>query len=116
MSLPWRAVVLRHLEEEMRTTPKKHALIAVPYVRYDLQHRFAWRMTGLTMEEYDSDERKRSKEERVLLMTSLRDLMTPKRSGSSVCETERRSLFRPIHDRTNISASFEYLCPEAERR
>ena len=88
MSLPWRAVVLRHLEEEMRTTPKKHALIAVPYVRTDLQHRFAWCMTGLTMEEYDSDERKRSKEERVLLMTSLRDLMTQK--GAAVACAKRR--------------------------
>ena len=33
MSLPWRAVVLRFFEEEMRTTPKIHALIAVTYVR-----------------------------------------------------------------------------------
>ena len=31
VSLPWRAVVLRHFEEEMRTTPKIHTLIAVPY-------------------------------------------------------------------------------------
>ena len=30
VSLSWRAVVLRHLEEDMRTTPKIHALIAVP--------------------------------------------------------------------------------------
>ena len=30
VSLPWRAVVLRFFEEEMRTTPKIHALIAVP--------------------------------------------------------------------------------------
>ena len=51
--LPWRAVVLRHIEEEMRTTPKVHALIAVAYVRTDLQLRFAWCMTGLTMEEHD---------------------------------------------------------------
>ena len=105
VSLPWRAVVLRHFEEEMRTTLKIHALIAVPYVRTDLKLRFAWYMTGLTMEEYDSKERKRSEEEKVLLMTSLRDLMT--QEGAAVCKTERRSLFRPIHDRTNISPRVE---------
>ena len=31
VSLPWRAVVLRHCEEEMRTTPKIHSLITIPY-------------------------------------------------------------------------------------
>ena len=76
VSLPWRLVVLRFYEEEMRTTPKIHALIAVPYVRTELQLRFAWCMIGLTCGEYDSEERKRSKEEKVFLMTSARDLMT----------------------------------------
>ena len=71
VSLPWRAVVLGHFEEEVRTTPKIHALIAIPYMRTELQLRFAWCMTGLTREE-----RKRSKEEKVLLMTSVSDLMT----------------------------------------
>ena len=46
VSLPWRAVVLRHFKEEIRTTPKIHALIAIPYARTDLQLRFAWCMTG----------------------------------------------------------------------
>ena len=32
VSLPWKAVVLRYFEEEMRTTSRIHALIAVPYV------------------------------------------------------------------------------------
>ena len=77
VSLPWRAaVVLRHFEEEMRTTPKIHALIAIQYLRTELQLRFAWCMTGLTREEYDSVERKISKEEKVLLMTNVGDLMT----------------------------------------
>ena len=48
VSLPWRAVVLRFFDEEMRTTPKIHPLLAVPYVRTDLQLRFAWCMIGLT--------------------------------------------------------------------
>ena len=48
--LPWKAVVLRYFEEEMRTTPRIHALIAVPYVRTELQLRFAWCMIGLTRE------------------------------------------------------------------
>ena len=75
VSLPWKAVVLRYFEEEMRTAPKVHALMAVPYVRTELQLRFAWCLMGLTREEYDSEERKRSKEEKVFLMTNLRDLM-----------------------------------------
>ena len=36
VSLPWKAVVLRYFEEEMRTTPRIHALVAVPYVRTEL--------------------------------------------------------------------------------
>ena len=55
-SLPWRAVVLRYFEEEMRTTPKIHALLAIPYVRTELQLRFAWCMIGLTRGENDSRE------------------------------------------------------------
>ena len=41
VSLPWKAVILRYFEEEMRTAPKIHALMAVPYVRTELQLRFA---------------------------------------------------------------------------
>ena len=67
--------MLRYFEEEMRTTPRIHALIAMPYVRTELQLRFAWCMIELTREEYDSEERKRSKEEKVFLMTSMRDLI-----------------------------------------
>ena len=74
-SLPWKAVVLLYFEEEMRTAPRIHALMAVPYVRTELQLRFAWCLMGLTRKEYDSEERKRSKEEMVFLMTNLRDLM-----------------------------------------
>ena len=33
VSFPWKAVVLRYFEEEMRTAPRIHALMAVPYVR-----------------------------------------------------------------------------------
>ena len=75
VSLPWKAVVSRYFEEEFRTTPKIDALIAVPYVRTELQLRFAWCMIGLTLGEYDSEERKRSKEDKVFLMTSMRDLI-----------------------------------------
>ena len=51
VSLAWRAVVSRHFEKDMRTSPKIHALIAVPDVRYELQLRFAWCLTGLAMED-----------------------------------------------------------------
>ena len=88
VSLPWKAVVLRYFEEEMRTTPRIHALVAVPYVRKELQLRFAWCMMGLTREEYDSEERKRSKEEKVFLMTNLRDLIV--QEGAAVASAKRR--------------------------
>ena len=88
VSLPWKTVVLRYFEEEMRTTPRIPALIAVSYVRTELQLRFAWCMIGLTREEYDSEERKRSKEEKVFLMTSMRDLII--QEGMAVACAKRR--------------------------
>ena len=75
----------------MRTAPRIHALMAVPYVRTELQLRFAWCMMGLTRGEYDSEERKRSKEEKVFLMTNLRDLIT--QEGAAVaCAKQRDAL------------------------
>ena len=88
MSLPWKALVLRYFEEEMRTTPRIHAIMAVPYVRTELQLRFAWCMMGLTRGEYDSEERKRSKEEKVFLMTNLRYLII--QEGAAVASAKRR--------------------------
>ena len=83
--------MLRFFEEEMRTTPKIHAPIAVPYVRTELQLRFAWCMIGLTRGEYDSEERKRSKEEKVFLMTSMRDLITQEEAAIA-CAKRRDAL------------------------
>ena len=80
--------MLRLFEEEMRTTPKIHALIAMPYVRTELQLRFAWCMIGMTRGENDSEERKRSKGEKLFLMTSVRDLMT--QEGAAVACAKRR--------------------------
>ena len=88
VSLPWRAVVLRYIEEEMKTKPKIQALIAIPYVRTELQLRFAWCMTGLTRGEYDSEESKRSKGEKVFLMTSVRDLIA--QEGAAIACAKRR--------------------------
>ena len=91
VNLPWRAVKLRHFEGEMRTTSKVHALIAIPYVKTELKIRFALCMKGLVMGEYDSEERKRWKEEKVPLMTSLRDIMISE--GVSVaCAKQRYAL------------------------
>ena len=70
VSLPWKAVVLKYFEEEMRTAPRIHALMAVPYVRTELQLRFAWCMMGLTHEEYDSEERKKVKRRKSTLSVS----------------------------------------------
>ena len=98
--------MLRYFEEEMRTTPKIHALIAIPYVRTELQLRFAWCMMGLTRGEYDSEERKRSKEEKVFLMTSVRDLMTQK--GAAVACAKRRDALcfvRFIREQISVPAS-----------
>ena len=75
VSLPWKAVVLKYFEEEMRTTPRIHALVAVLYVRTELQLRFAWCMMGLTREEYDSEERKRSKEGAAVACAKRRDAL-----------------------------------------
>ena len=88
VSLPWRAVVLRYFEEEMRTMPKIHTLMAIPYVRTELQLGFACCIIGLTRGEYDSKKRKRSKEKKVFLITSVRDLMT--QEGAAVACAERR--------------------------
>ena len=105
VSLPWKAVVLRYFEEEMRTTPRLHALMAVPYVRTELQLRFAWCMMGLTRGEYDSEERKRSKEEKVFLMTNLRDLIT--QEGAAVACAKRRDaicFFRFLIEQISVPA------------
>ena len=88
VSLPWRAVVLRYFEEEMRTMPKIHSLIAISYVRTELQLRFTWRKIGLTRLENDLEERKKSKEEKVFLVASVRDRMT--QEGAAVACAKRR--------------------------
>ena len=62
--------------------------MTVPYVRTELQLRFAWCMMGLTRGQYDSKERKRSKDEKVFLMTNLRDLIT--QEGAAVACAKRR--------------------------
>ena len=95
VSLPWRAVVLRSFEEEMRNTPIIHALIKLG---------FAWCMIGLTRGEYDSEERKRSKEEKVFLMTSVRDLMT--QGAAIACAKRRDALYfiRFIKEQMSVPA------------
>ena len=45
-------------------------------------------MAGMTQGEYDSDERKRSKGEKVFLKTNVRDLMT--QEGAKVACAKRR--------------------------
>ena len=83
--------------------------VAVPYVRTELQLRFAWCMMGLTRKEYDSEERKRSKEEKIFLMTNLRDLIV--QEGAAVaCAKRRRSLFHSVPDRADFSTCTEHLC------
>ena len=115
VSLPWRAVVLRYFEEEMRTTPKIHALIVITYVRTELQLRLAWCMIGLTRGEYDSEERKRSKGENVFLMTSVRDLIT--QEGAAVACAKRRDAlcFIQFMIEQNFSASIENLSASIEQ-
>ena len=71
----------------MRTKPNIHALIAIPYRRTELQLRFASCKIGLTRGEYDSEERKNSKREKVFLMTSVRDLIT--QEGAAVACAKR---------------------------
>ena len=110
VSLPWKAVVLRYFEEEMRTTPRIHALVAVPYVRTELQLGFAWCMIGLTREEYDSEEKKEIKRRKGFPYDESEGSDSPGGSSSSVCEAERRSLFHSIPDRADFSTCIKHLC------
>ena len=70
-----RSVLLRLFEEGMRKTPEDYALIAILYTRTEEQLRFTWCLAGLTREEYDPEERKWSKVEKVFFM-ALRDRTT----------------------------------------
>ena len=60
-------------------------------MRTELKLRFAWCMMGLTHGEYDSEERKRSKEEKAFLMTNLRDLIIQERMAVA-CAIRRDAL------------------------
>ena len=62
--------------------------MAIPYVRTELQLRFAWCMIGLTRGEYDSEERKRLKGKKLSVMTIVRNLMT--QEGAAVACAKRR--------------------------
>ena len=63
-------------------------MVAIPDLRTELQLRFAWCLIGLTREEYDPKEIKRSKGEKVFLMRSIRDLIT--QEGAAVACAKRR--------------------------
>ena len=76
VGLACRAVLLSQFANCMRVTPKAYALLAVFYVRTELQFRLKWCMVGLTKGEYDSEVRKRSKGEKVILMMHPIDWMT----------------------------------------
>ena len=65
-----------------------HAQIAIPCVTTKLKLKITWSMTGTTMGDYDLEERKRSKEKKVLLMTHLRDPMICE--GAAVACAKRR--------------------------
>ena len=64
---------------------------------------------GLTREEYDSKERKRSKEEKVFLMTNLRDLIVQERAAVA-CAKRRDALFHSTPDRADFSTCIKHLC------
>ena len=116
VSLHWTAVVLRYFEEDMKTTPKIQALVAIPYVRTDIQLRFAWCMIGLTHGEYDSEERKRSKEEKMFIMTSVRDLMTQEEAAVACAKRRDALCFIRFMIDKKFSASIEHLCQDAKIR
>ena len=103
VSLPWKAVALKYFEEEMRTAPRTHALMAVPYVRTEIQLRFAWCMMGLTRGEYRRKEK--VKRRKSFPYDEPEGSDNPRGSGSSVRKAERRSLFHSIPDRADFSTS-----------
>ena len=47
--------MLGYLETGKRTTTKVYALLAVSYLRTELQLRITWYFAGLTRDEYDSE-------------------------------------------------------------
>ena len=84
-------MILPHFKDKMRTTPKVQDLTAIPCVRTELQLRFAGCMTGLTIGVYNSEERKWSKEEKVLLTTHLRELLICE-GAETACAKRRDTL------------------------
>ena len=98
VGLPWRAVVLRHFEEEMTTI------------------RFAWCMDWTDEGRLRFGRKEKIERRKSVLDDECERSNDPRRGGSSVCETERRSMFHSIYVRTNNGTSVKHLCQEAERR
>ena len=88
-------MILRYFEKGIGTTSNVHALIALPYVRTELQLRFTWFLAGLTREECDPDQRIK-----VFLNDSSKRVDGLRKSDKSVSKAERRSLFYRFYPRT----------------
>ena len=94
--------MLRHFEEGIRTSPKVHALIAIPYTRTELQHRLAWCMFGLTGVRL---RRKEKTERRKGLSDDRYEGFNDSRSsGFDVCEEWRRSYARFMLEQLSMPA------------
>ena len=88
---------------------KIHGLIALVYARIELQLRFIWCFERITREENKFDWRKRSMDEKLLLLTALKDLMI--REESAMASAKRSdALFYTKYVRTNFGASIDHLC------
>ena len=74
-------------------------------MRTELQLRFAWCTTGLTREEFDSEERNQIKGREGALMTSVRDLMTQEEAAVA-CAKRRDALcfVRFMPEQISVSA------------
>ena len=116
VSLPWRAVVLRHLEEEMRTNPKDTRSDSDNLCenRIATQVRLVHDRTDTGGKRLRSQENIEGREDNLNDEHEISNDL--RRSGSSVREAERRSLFHSIHAGTNISAGVELLCQDAKGR
>ena len=109
-------MVLRHFEEEMRTTQRTLRKLR----RYFTSELNSTKVRSVH-DWIDNGgicfrRKEKIKERAGAFDDKFKRPHDPRMSGSSVCETERCSLFRPTHDRTNIGASVEYMCQDAERR
>ena len=70
----------------------------------------------MTMEEHDSEKKEKVERKEGTLDVAFKRPNDLWRSGSNMCEAERRSLFRPVHIGADVGSSAKRLRGNAARR